>query len=118
MYPFSEIIQVPGHVIHHSPAKVNHKTKRVFVNADLWAKLNDDTQRFILYHEAGHIVLNTRDEHSADAYAFQRMVAEGRSLKACVYGLTKLLTNSVGHRKRAYLILQMAKAKDLITNKN
>lgn len=118
MYPFSKITPVPGTQIDNSPARCNRRTKQVWTNADLWPSLSTNARHFILYHEAGHIVLNTKDEFSADEYAFQRMMKEGRSLQDCVKALTQLLSNSNFHRKRAYLQLQRAKTYDLINNKN
>lgn len=112
MYPFSEIFYVPGAEINNSPARCNRKTKQLWINNDLWPTLSENTQLFIMYHEAGHIILQTTDEFSADEYAFQRMVHEGKSLKDCVHALTSLLSGSDGHRHRAYLTLQRAKAVD------
>lgn len=110
VYPFSKISMVPGSEIDNSPARCNRKTREVWLNADLWPSLSENTKDFVIYHEAGHIILQSTNEVAADEYAFNRMVKEGKSLKYCVLALTSLLTNSPGHRQRAYITLERAKA--------
>lgn len=112
IYPFSKINMVPGAAIDNSPARCNRKTKELWLNADLWPTLSENTKDFIIYHEAGHIILQTTNEVAADEYAFQRMVKEGKSMRDCVLALTSLLTDSSGHRQRAYITLQRGKVVD------
>lgn len=118
MSPFTSEISVPGHRIKNSPAAVNRRTGVLMLNRDKWPGLPDNTKAFIRYHEEGHLVLDTTNELSADAYAFQKMMAEGRSLKDCVHALTSLLTESEGHRLRALVTLNRAKAHDILNNGN
>jgi hypothetical protein len=118
MSPFTSEIYVPGARIRNSPAAVNRRTGTLMLNADTFDALPENTKAFIRHHEAGHLVLDTTNELSADAYAFQKMMAEGRSMKDCVHALTSLLTESEGHRLRALVTLNRAKAHDIINNGN
>lgn len=118
MSPFTSEIYVPGARIRNSPAAVNRRTGRLMLNRDTFDTLPENTKAFIRHHEAGHLVLDTTNELSADAYAFEKMMAEGRSLKDCVHALTSLLTESEGHRLRALVTLNRAKAHDHIKNGN
>jgi hypothetical protein len=115
---FSLEIVVPGTRIKNSPAAVNRGTGVLLLNQDTWHTFSPDQQAFIRYHEEGHLVLNTTSELSADGYAFEKMMSEGRSLQACVKALTELLTESEGHRLRALVMLNRAKAWDFINKKN
>jgi hypothetical protein len=71
--------------------------------------MTPEAKRFILFHEEGHLVLQTKNELEADRYAFQKYVGEGHSLKAGVKALTRVLGDSPNHIIRSQAILNHAK---------
>lgn len=74
----------------------------------MWNKLSEEEQRFVLLHEEGHLVLQTRNELAADRYAFDKYVGEGHSLKKSISALTKVLRNSPEHLTRTSQIFNRA----------
>lgn len=71
--------------------------------------MTPEAKRFILFHEEGHLVLQTKNELEADRYAFEKYVGEGHSLKAGVKALTRVLSDSPNHLIRSKAILHHAK---------
>lgn len=104
----------------NSPARTRRKTGEVFLNERYLQRkdLSADNWNMYLLHEEGHIVLDTRDEFSADAYALKKYLPSGRSLKAGVQSLTKVLDkNNPVHLQRIMNALQTAAQFDCETNK-
>lgn len=91
-----------------TPARVNRRSGELQINTPVFDKLTPEAKRFVLLHEEGHWVLQTRNELAADKYAFSKYVDEGHSLKAGVKALTQVLTNSPGHLVRSAEILKQA----------
>lgn len=59
-------------------AKVNRKTGVLFLNSKIWDQLPTDQKDFVLFHEEGHLRLNTADEFAANQYAVQNFTPSGR----------------------------------------
>lgn len=55
-------------------AQVNHDNNSLLINEDIWQHLNDDVKKFVLWHEEGHLKLDTRDEFIANGYAVDKYV--------------------------------------------
>ena len=91
-----------------TPARVNRKTGELQINLPVWERLTPDEKRFVELHEEGHLVLQTRNELAADRYAFKKYAEEGRSLKAGVKSLTKMLQDKPTHLIRSNEILKQA----------
>lgn len=104
----------------NSPARTRRKTGEVFLN-ERYLKRNDlsaDNWNMYLLHEEGHIALDTRNEFAADAYALDRYLPSGRSLKAGVEALTKVLDKkNPAHLQRILAALHRAAEFDCATNK-
>jgi Zn-dependent peptidase ImmA (M78 family) len=60
-----------------SVATVDLKTGVVYLNANIFPRLPEDFQQFILLHEAGHLAHNNQDDLSADKWAYQQFVKSG-----------------------------------------
>jgi hypothetical protein len=74
---------------------------------------------FVLLHEQGHIVLNTRDELTADKYAFLQFAKQGFPLSLAVKSLTRNLDGqNPAHRIRAKALLALALNWDARVNRN
>ncbi len=85
-----------------SVAVVNRSTGVIMVNAAEFEQYTPFEQRFILLHEEAHYRLNTDDEFTCDAYAFERMAGtEHRSLKQLVATVERALPfTTPEHRER------------------
>ena len=77
----------------NSPAAVGRTTGIIFLNPYTWPTLTKDEQYFIICHEWAHIKGQLMDETKTDALAFKKYVKSGRSLKASIYALAKILDN-------------------------
>lgn len=75
-----------------TPAKCFRDTGIVWTNNKVWPELDEATKCFILGHEAGHIVRNTKDEFAADDYAFNWCMKNGIGLSKTVLALTRVLS--------------------------
>ena len=66
-------------MVHDQPeiAKVNRKTGVLYLNSDIWNRLPSDQKNFVLFHEAGHLNLQTADEFKANAYAVGKFAPAG-----------------------------------------
>lgn len=113
--PFTRVKWVSG--IGATPARVNRATGELQLNLDVWPHLTREQKIFVLQHEAGHVALNTSNEHAVDAYAFEQFAKDGHSLKASVGALTDLLTFSTPeHYQRAHNQLRRALEYDAFVN--
>lgn len=104
----------------NSPARTRRKSGEIFLN-ERYLKRNDltaDNWNVYLLHEEGHIALDTRDEFAADDYARKKYLPSGRSLKASVEALTKVLDpNNPVHQQRIAVAMQAAAQWDCEKNK-
>lgn len=102
----------------NTPATVNRRTGELYISNRIWKTLEPEQKLFILLHEMGHIVLNTKNEEAADNWAFEQYAKMGHSLKQSVYALSKILDDdNPEHLKRAMLQLERAKLFDQKNNK-
>lgn len=68
-----------------TPAKVHRSSGLAFFDIKEFSKLSEAAQNFILLHEEGHHVLNTKDENEADRHALSRFVGSSKnSLKTAL----------------------------------
>lgn len=74
MSAFKKTIMVPGQP---EIAKVNHKTGTLYLSTDIWRGLPEQEKLFVLFHEEGHLKLNTYDEFQANKYAVKKFVQIG-----------------------------------------
>lgn len=98
-----------------SPAAVNRKTGVMYVNTALLKRkgVNKDQLFFIMLHELGHVVQQTKSEINADDWAFEQYVKHGGSLKQSVRAVTDWLRfDKKEDFVRANLQLQRAKTYD------
>ena len=94
-------------------------TGEVWLNHRLAKGLPKEHIVFILLHEEGHIVLDTRNELEADNYAFKKYADAGYSLTQSVYALSKILNGTnPEHYWRCYYQLQRAISYDYYNNGN
>ncbi len=56
------------------PARVNRVTGELQLNPRIWESLSRDYKNYILYHEDGHLVLQTTDEAEANRYAIDKFL--------------------------------------------
>lgn len=105
--PKYQIIYDPNHPeLTDSPAGCDRTDKLIVVNPVLFNELTPFQKKFILLHEEGHIALDTDNEISADAYAFDRLAGtEFRSLKQAVGALQQILDGSNPEHKQRYYSL-------------
>lgn len=104
----------------NTPARVNRYTGEIQINNRYWRDLPLSRKRFIVEHEKGHFLLDTRNEFEADRYAFNRVAGKfPRSLKESVYSLTRVLTfRNPEHMDRAFAMLKLALEFDAKNNGN
>lgn len=75
-----------------SYAAVDVITGVMYINRQLWPRLSEDMQYFILCHEFCHLKYNTDNEFSVDNEAFKMYVKTGRSLRQMVQSLCLNMT--------------------------
>lgn len=100
-------------------AYCNRRTGVVHINLAHWYKLPEEHRFWVLAHEEGHIVEQTRDEIEADGFASRKYLAADLPPSESIRALTANLddTNPV-HVARAYLQLQRALQFDFLHNHN
>jgi hypothetical protein len=101
-------------------AKSMRSTGELVVNKYYFLKLKPAHQFYILAHEEGHILYNTRDEMKADQHASDRYFETGRqSISDSVKALSEHLDrNNPVHIARAWAQYQRALKYDWMKNKN
>lgn len=100
-------------------AKSNIRTEELVLNLFYWHKLKPEHQFYILAHEEGHCIYDTKDELFADEHASQRYFAAGLPLSESVKALSAHLDrNHPVHIARAWLQYQRALQHDYEHNKN
>jgi hypothetical protein len=58
-------------------AKVNTKTGTLYLSDAIWKGLPAAEKSFVLFHEEGHLKLQTSDEYAANAYAVGKFLPAG-----------------------------------------
>jgi hypothetical protein len=66
MSAFKKVIMVPGQP---EIAKVNRSTGFLYLSDSIWKGLPESEKAFVLFHENGHLKLQTADEFAANSYA-------------------------------------------------
>jgi len=113
---FASIVLVPD-INGSTPARVNRATRECWVSEKHMRKLPKLTQKFILYHEAGHILYG-RSEFAADRHAFDMMVRSGASLRGIVRAILYVLPMRNDEQKeRLSRILKAAIIYDATVNR-
>lgn len=56
-------------------AKVNRRTGVLTLNPTIWDSLPTDQKEFVLFHEMGHLRLQTANEYAANKYAIGKFTA-------------------------------------------
>ena len=83
-----------------TPCACDRVDKIIFINHDLYDKLTLFQKKFWIWHEKGHINLNTEDEIKADNYAFDHMAGtEFRSLKQIIEAAEDLLDENLPYHQ-------------------
>jgi len=58
-------------------AKVNRTTGVLYLSTDVWKGLPEQEKQFVLFHEKGHLTLQTADEFKANEYAVSQFLHAG-----------------------------------------
>jgi len=104
-----------------TPARVNRLTGTIFLNKDIWQKLNPEAKKFIVLHEIGHYKKNTISEFEADNYAAEQFIgSEPCSLKKINRIMWEQLDtlNNPEHKQRYKNIIVKLLIADTILFKN
>lgn len=56
-------------------AKVNRRTGVLTLNSTIWDDLPTDQKEFVLFHEEGHLRLQTANEYAANKYAIEKFTS-------------------------------------------
>jgi len=114
----TEIIDVPT-LPNGTPAMVNRRTGVMYRNMSVFRRMPKSHQMFVMLHEMAHVVLQTTNEESADAWAFKQYADMGYPLSESVKALTRILNpNLRDHNQRMYLQLKRAEVYDRVVNHN
>lgn len=73
---FSKVIMSYGRM--PEIAKVNRKTGALWLNTKIWNQLPAEQKDFVLFHEDGHLRLQTADEFEANQYAVSKFTPAGK----------------------------------------
>lgn len=82
-----------------SPARVHRPTGTVFLPPSFYLNYTPEQQEFMLLHEEGHFLKNTRSEFEADIYAANRII-EKQGLKKTFKLLNDTLFNGIENDAR------------------
>jgi Zn-dependent protease with chaperone function len=100
-------------------AQCNRQTGELYLNVDMWDNLTEEQQAFIVYHEEGHIVLQTKNEFEADAYAVEKYFNSGLPLHKVIHAFTGVLSFSTPeHEARLHKAYSHFLYLDYTINKN
>nr|WP_319570247.1 hypothetical protein [uncultured Draconibacterium sp.] len=66
---FTKVVMRPGM---RDIARVNRKTGVLYLNPNVWEQLPTDQKEFVLFHEEGHLKLQTASEYQANRYAIKK----------------------------------------------
>lgn len=103
------IVQLNDALPNGSPAAVDRQSGTILLS-DSFKNFSDPEKDFIIFHEIGHYVKNTRDQYEADEFAADNLVSK--------YGLTKTfkaLNNSLvgSHDRRINLFDYLLKKQNM-----
>lgn len=103
-----------------TPARVNRFTGEIQLNMRYFNRMPEFHRRFIIEHEKGHYMLNTRSEFEADRFAFRRLAGSSPgSLKESVKSISRVLSfNNPEHLDRMRRVVIMALEHDFNINGN
>lgn len=78
-----------------TPCACDRVANIIYINHDIYDRLTLFQRKFWIWHEKGHIMLDTSDEIAADNYAFNHLAgSQYRSLKQIVEAAEALLDGS------------------------
>lgn len=103
-----------------TPARVNRYTGEIQINDRYWINLNPNVRRYIIEHEKGHFLQDTRSEFDADNYAFSKVAGSSdKSLKDSVYSISQVLSfTNPEHKTRLINRIRLALQYDWEHNQN
>ena len=103
-----------------TPARVNRFTGEIQINDRYFKSMPEFRKSFIIEHEKGHFLNNTRSEFEADQYAFKKLAGtQPRSLKESVYSISRVLSfRNPEHMERMIEMMKMALEYDFKHNGN
>lgn len=117
MTKVNAILEVP--YIEGTPARADHRNGIIYVSKKHFDGLDPVYKDFILAHEEGHLVLNTKNEEQADDYAMKKMLEKGYPLTKILGSLTRVLQyDKANHYGRTSKIFDKLFLYDLAVNKN
>lgn len=102
--------QQTGGEMADTPCAADRSTHTIYINPILYNKLSIFEKKFWLWHEKGHIILNTPDEIKADTFAFHKLAGtEYRSMKQMIEAAENLLDpNCKYHQERIDNLYKLA----------
>lgn len=103
-----------------TPARADHRNGIILLSKSHFDKIkNPIFKEFIIAHEEGHLVLNTKNEEQADDYAMKKLLKKGYPLSKILGSLTQVLQyDKIGHYGRTNRLFDKLFLYDLIQNKN
>ncbi len=103
-----------------TPARVNRFTGEIQINQRYFDNMPQFYQDFVVEHEKGHFLTNTRSEFEADSYAFKKLAgSQPRSLKNSVESISRVLSfRNPEHMDRLTEMIKMALEFDFKHNGN
>lgn len=111
------ILEVPK--IDGTPARCDHHNGIIYISKAHFDNLEPIHKDFILAHEEGHLVLNTKNEEVADDYAMNKLLKLGYPLSKILGSLTKVLHYDKSHHYgRTKKIFDKLFIYDYIVNNN
>ena len=110
MRTFSKITMVSGM---DSPATVNRKTGELFLSYEMWPKIPIQQKAFIVFHELGHLALQTTNEFRADDFAIRQIAYNRFPLSGSIKSMLAHLDETIPeHKMRANKMYHLAQALD------
>ena len=101
-----------------TPARVNRKTGDIYISAWHFKQISPVYQKFIIYHEQGHYLFQTKDEKMADEFAMMKMIKEGYKLSDIAKAITHVLSQTRAHHGRKLNVLNHIRIYDYLFNNN
>ena len=108
-----QIYHYQGYFENGSPARVNRRTGEVFLSNLFFEKYTPEQQQYILLHEEGHFVLNTKSEEEADRYAAEKMLDSGYGFKRTFRAQNNSLYRTGESDQRRISLFNYLKNKDM-----
>ena len=63
----------------NGPAAVNTKTGVLYINEDEFSKLGENSRRYVILHELGHLNAENKGEEAADEWAMEKLMGLNES---------------------------------------